>query len=118
MLEDRRKYQHGRNQITSNRPNPNLSMMNVLAAQQKRLPFVIHDNIINIIATLAFYCADTASVQLTAYVQLMYPNLTSVFSFSGIAIPHWYPRCKNKMCDRRRIIVWEETLCTLCLMKN
>jgi len=38
MLEDRRKYQHSRNQITSNRPNPNpnLSMMNVLAAQQKR----------------------------------------------------------------------------------
>ena len=31
--------------------------------------------------------------------QTMYPNLTSVFSFSGIAIPHWYPRCKNKSVD-------------------
>jgi len=39
----------------------------------------------------------------SAYVQLMYPNLTLVFSFSGITIPYWYPRCKNKMwticCD-------------------
>jgi len=53
---------------------------------------------------LAFYCADTASVQLTAYVQLIYPNLTLVFSFSGIAIPHWYPRCKNKMRTHRQLM--------------
>jgi len=46
-------------------------------------------------------------------IPLIYPNLTLVFSFSGIDIPHWYPRCKNKMRTDRQLMFGKRRLLQL-----